>query len=479
MTAGLLAPPRYDASTIVPTVAHIGVGAFHRAHQAVYADAVLATGSAAGGITAMSLHSSQLTSALRRQGYRYLVIERGESGDRARPVTSIRDALSVPSHGLDAVLDRLTDPRVTVVTLTVTEKGYCCTAATGDLDPARPEVTHDIAHPSRPTSLPGVLVESLARRRALGIAAPTICSCDNLRANGQTTRRVVTALAAQRGGGLADWIETTVSFPSSMVDRMVPEPTDAVRQEAYDLTGRADDCAVVTEPFSAWVLEDHFPSGRPPWERVGVELVDEVLPFERAKVRILNGAHSALAYLGLLAGHSEIDRAYGDPRLREFVSEMLVHEVIPTLTPPPGVDLAAYARVTLSRFGNFRLGYTTRKVAGDGAEKLPGRILASVTDRLAVGAPVQRLGLVVAAFATCALGPRAKELGVVDPTLDRLLPEPRRPVGAAAAVEALLSVQAIFGPDMRHHVSFRDEVHRYAADLWKGDVTAAIRRSER
>jgi fructuronate reductase len=466
------AVPAYDTAGVRPSVVHIGPGVFHRAHQAVYGDDVLATGSATGGICAVSLRSVDLHRVLARQGHLYTLLERGDGGDRARLIGSIRETV-VAAGDPEAALRRLTDPAVQVVTITVTEAGYCSARPSGPLDTSRLEIAHDLAHPGAPRSLPGLLVEALARRRAAGTVPLTVVSCDNLRANGPATRRVVGELAEHRGGDLAGWIRAAVSFPSSMVDRMVPATTEDVRALAAERTGMADAWPVVTEPFSQWVLEDTFPGGRPPWERAGVELVADVAPFEQAKLRILNGAHSALAYLGLLAGHPTIADAVEDPALRPVVEAMLRHEVMPTLAPPPGLDLPAYAASVLRRFANHPLAYATAKVAGDGSQKLPVRILGTVADRLAASAGVERLTLVVTAWAACVLGPRSGEFGVRDPELERLLGSPPTPVAdAALAVDRLLGLDAVFG-QLGRTPAFADAVRRHAATLWHEDVHTA------
>jgi fructuronate reductase len=471
------AVPAYDLAGVRPSVVHIGPGVFHRGHQAVYGDDVLATGSPTGGICAVSLRSADLHHALARQGHLYTLLERDDAGDRARLIGAIRETVAAAGDP-EAALRRLTDPAVQVVTITVTEAGYCSAGPSGPLDTSRPEITHDLAHPGAPRSLPGLLVEALARRRAAGIAPLTVVSCDNLRANGPATRRVVSELAEHRGGDLAGWLRGSVAFPSSMVDRMVPATTRDVRVLAAERTGMTDAWPVVTEPFSQWVLEDTFPGGRPPWERAGVELVANVAPFEQAKLRILNGAHSALAYLGLLAGHATIADAVEDRLLGPVVEAMLRHEVIPTLPPPAGLDLPAYAVTVLRRFANHPLAYTTAKVAADGSQKLPVRILGTVADRLAAGAGVERLALVVAAWAACVLGPRSGEFGVADLELERLLGLPLTPVqDAAVAVDRLLGLDAVFG-QLGQTTAFASAVHRHAANLWHQDVhtaTAACR----
>jgi fructuronate reductase len=467
------AVPAYDLAGVRPSVVHMGPGVFHRAHQAVYCDDVLATGSVTGGICAVSLRSADLHCALARQGHLYTLLERGPGGDRARLIGSIRETVAAAADP-EAALRRLTDPAVQVVTITVTEAGYCSTGPSGPLDTSRPEIAHDLAHPAAPRSLPGLLVEALARRRAAGTAPLTVVSCDNLRANGPATRRVVSELAEHRGGDLADFVRGSVAFPSSMVDRMVPGTTEEVRALAAERTGMADAWPVVTEPFSQWVLEDTFPAGRPPWDRAGVELVADVAPFEQAKLRILNGAHSALAYLGLLSGHATIADAVEDAVLRPVVEAMLRHEVLPTLTPPPGLDLPAYAATVLGRFANRPLAYATAKVAADGSQKLPVRILGTVADRLAAGAGVERLALVVAAWATCVLGPRSGELGVRDPELERLLGSPGPTVSdAAAAVDRLLGLGAVFGR-LGRAPAFAGAVRRHAASLWRDGAHAVV-----
>ncbi|MEP7055225.1 MAG: mannitol dehydrogenase family protein [Actinomycetota bacterium] len=461
--------PAYDvASAPSPTLVHFGPGVFHRAHQAVYADTVLGTGSVSGAICAVSLRSRELRDALSRQDHLYSLISRSNAGDRVRIIGSIRSSLVAPEDP-EAVLRRLTDPAVTVVTITVTEKGYCAVGSTGDLDTSRSEVAHDIACPSAPLSLLGFLVEGLARRRTAGVAPFTVASCDNLRSNGVATRRLVLALAACRSSSLSDWIAGNVAFPSSMVDRMAPASTEVARALLSSSFGYDDAEPVVTEPFSQWVLEDSFPSGRPPWELAGVEMVASVEPFEQAKLRILNGAHSAFAYFGLLSGHAEIASAAADPVLRALVMCLLETEVIPTLEAPAGMDLAAYAGQVVSCFENRALGYTAAKVAGDGSQKLGVRILAAVRDRLAAGAGAEMLAAVVAAYAVCVLGPRAAELQVQDPALDRLLGGVREPApDSEKAVDRLLGVAEIFG-DLTHEPAFSEAVRKHAAALWDRD----------
>ena len=466
-----VAVPGYDRTAAVPSVVHIGPGVFHRGHQAVYADDVLATGSGTGAISCVSLRSSAVRDVLRAQDHLYTVLERDHARVRARLIGSIREAI-VARHDPGDALARMVDPAVTVVTITVTEKGYCATAS-GGLDVSRPEIEHDIARPREPCSLAGLLLEALVRRRAAGVVPPTIVSCDNLPNNGAATRQVVTDLAEHRSGELAEWIRHNVSFPSSMVDRMVPATTDADRRMVRRLLGMADAWPVVSEPFSQWVVEDTFPAGRPPWERVGVELVPDVAPYEQAKLRILNAAHSALAYWGLLTGHRTIADAVGDPVLHSAVTGMLRDEVIPTLAVPPGWDLTSYTGQVLDRFANHPLGYPSAKVAADGSQKLPVRIAGTVRDRLAAGAATDRLAAVVAGYAACVLGPRAADFAVEDPELARVLgPHTPTSMDAQTAVDRLLP--RVCGADVAASTPFRLAVCRAADAWWHDDVATAL-----
>lgn len=474
----------YRRGSLRPTVVHIGPGVFHRAHQAVYADDVLRTGSTAGAIWGVSLRSPSVRDALAPAGYLYHVLERDGDGDGGRrppprPVGALL-GIDVAAGEPGPALARLADPAVTVVTITVTEHGYCAVDPGGPLDTSRPEIVHDLGRSHAPCSLPGLLVEALAQRRSAGIAPFAVASCDNLPRNGAAAGRVVTELAEHRDPSLAAWIRDHVAFPSSMVDRMVPATSDADRRHLA-LLGIDDAWPVVTEPFSQWVLEDTFPAGRPPWERVGVELVAGVDRHEQAKLRILNAAHSALAYWGLLAGHDRVAGAAADPALAAAVRELISAEVIPTLTAPPGWDLAAYAAQVLGRFANRSLPYTTAKVAGDGSQKLAVRLLPTVRFRLAAGLPAPRAALVLAAWVTCTAGPRAPSFALSDPALASartaggatsrpVVPAGVRRSGAEAAVDALLWRPGFLDRSDPTHRAFASDVTGLAGRLWTGDV---------
>ncbi len=387
--------PTYDRSATTPGIVHIGLGAFHRAHQAVYVDDCLAAGEAAWGIVGASLRSTDTRDALAPQDGLYTLAVRDGEHEELRVVGSIVSTLVAPENP-KALIDALVNPGIRIVTLTVTEKAYLRNAA-GDLDVAHPDIVWDLSNPGRPRTIYGFLAEASALRRAARVPPFTILSCDNLPANGATLRRLLLEFAVERGGGLESHIANEVALPSSMVDRIVPATTDDDRKRISERLGVGDSWPVRTEPFCQWVVEDNFPAGRPDWERFGVAMVDDVRPFEDMKLRLLNGSHSAIAYLGLLSGHETVAEAFADPIIRRFV-EGLWEEAIPTLPGDAGLDPQAYIRRLADRYHNTALQHRTAQIANDGSQKLPQRIVASALDRADKGAPATHLMLVVAAW---------------------------------------------------------------------------------
>ena len=351
----------------------------------------------------------------------------------------------------EAVVARMADPDVRIVTLTVTEKGYCHDPATGRLNRAHPDIVHDLANPAAPRSAPGFLVRALDRRRAAGAAPFTVLTCDNLPDNGAMARGVVLELGRLVDPALADWIAAEGAFPSTMVDRIVPatKPEDIERVAA--LTGRLDLSPVLHEPFRQWVVEDHFVGGaRPDLGAVGVQLVADVRPFELMKLRMLNGTHSSLAYLGYLAGHETIADTVADPVFAGFVRRLWTREIIPTLAPPPGEDLGRYADALFARYSNPAIRHRTWQIAMDGSQKLPQRILGTLADNRAAGRPSPGLTLAVAAWMRYVGG--VDEMGapidVRDPLAARLKALSDAAADPAARVEAVLAVAEIFPPGL-------------------------------
>jgi fructuronate reductase len=400
------AVPGYDRDGMVPGIVHLGVGAFHRAHQAAYVDDCLSAGETGWGITGVSLRSPDTRDALAPQDGLYTLAIRSSGQEELRVIGSIGSMLVAPEDP-QAVLTALIDPRTRIVTLTITEKAYL-RAAGGGLDATHPDIVHDLANPGMPKTAHGFLAEALARRLAAGTPPFTVLCCDNLPANGATLHRLMIEFAGLRdarlglGDALAHHIAREVAFPSSMVDRIVPATTDADRARIAAELRVEDAWPVMTEPFRQWVVEDDFPSGRPAWEKFGVTMVGDVGPFEDMKLRLLNGAHSAIAYLGLLSGHATVDRAFADPAIRQFV-DALWAEAIPTLPEDAGLDTSAYTAELAERFSNTALAHRTAQIANDGSQKLPQRIVASAIECLEAGTEFVHLTLVVAAWiAACA-----------------------------------------------------------------------------
>lgn len=469
--------PRYDRSALKTGIVHLGVGAFHRAHQAVYTEAALAAGDLRWGITGVSLRNPDMRDALMPQDGLYTVAERASDGERLHVVGALRDILVAPENPA-AVLARLVAPEVAIVSITVTEKGYCHDPATGELDEAHPDIVHDLAHPDAPRSLPGYLLRAIALRRSEGHAPFTIMSCDNLSENGQTTRRVLMRFAQLAAPELVGYIANEIACPDTMVDRIVPATTDADRARIADAIGLTDAWPVVTEPFSQWVIEDHFPAGRPDWASAGATLSHDVPAFEAMKLRLLNGSHSAIAYLGQLAGYETVADAIADPGIAGFI-DRLMDEAAVTLRLPAEVDIGSYRRSLIERFGNTALDHRTAQIASDGSQKLPPRVLNPIRDRLARGLPVQAHALVVAAWMRFVS--RAEVLDnptlLRDPLAEQITTIARRTSGESEQlVEGLLSLKPIFGDDLPATPLFRTAVVNALNSLQRTDArgTAAL-----
>ncbi|WP_333832482.1 mannitol dehydrogenase family protein [Rubrimonas sp.] len=441
-------PAERLARTAPPTpvgIVHLGLGAFFRAHGAIYVEEAMAASGGAWGVLGVSLQSPVTRDRLAPQGGTYTALELGPEGDAARHVQSVQGAL-VAREDPVAVLEAMAAPGVRIVSLTVTEKGYRHAPSTGRLNVDDPDIARDMANPA-PVTAPGFLVRALALRRARSLRPFTVLCCDNLPGNGRVVREATLDLARRIEPGLADWISAEGRFPATMVDRIVPatKPEDLLRVAA--LTGRADAAPVVHEPFRQWVVEDDFVDGaRPDFAAAGVELVADVTAHEHMKLRMLNGAHSALAYLGFLAGRETVADAVADPALARFARRLWAEEIIPCVAPPPGVRLDAYAAALFARFANPAIRHLTWQIAMDGSQKLPQRILDTVAANLAAGRPFPRLALALAAWSLYVRGVdlAGAPIDVRDPMADRL----RDAATGPRPVEALLGVREIFPPDL-------------------------------
>jgi fructuronate reductase len=378
-------------------IVHLGLGAFARAHLLACNDDALDAGTAPGwGVVGVSLRHAAVRDALAPQQGLYTLALRDAQGTRLRVVGSLQRMLVAPEDPR-AVLERIAHPHTRIVSLTVTEKGYCHDPATRRLRLNHPDIAHDLANPDAPRSAIGLIVQGLAWRRAGGLGPATLLSLDNLPANGDTLRGLAIGLAERVSSGLARWIERECTFPNSMVDRIVPRTTDADRAAVAEALGCEDAGAVVAEPYFAWAVEDRFAAGRPDWIAGGARFVERAQPWEHLKLRMLNGAHSTIAYAGVLAGWPTVDTAIAQPALRGFVDALMREEIAPTLAEAlPGVDLDAYRVELLARFANPALAHRTAQIAMDGSQKLPQRLLGTLRDRLAAGAPIERLSLSIA-----------------------------------------------------------------------------------
>ncbi|WOJ32355.1 mannitol dehydrogenase family protein [Citrobacter koseri] len=441
--------PRYARQQLQTRIVHFGFGAFHRAHQALLTDRVLNAQGGDWGICEISLFSGdRLMSQLREQNHLYTVLEKGANGNQAIIVGAVKECLNAKLDSLAAIIEKFCEPQVAIVSLTITEKGYCIDPATGSLDVSNPRIIHDMQHPTEPHSAPGILVEALHRRRERGLSPFTVLSCDNIPDNGHVVKNAVLGMAEKRAAELAAWIQQHVSFPGTMVDRIVPAATEESLDEITRELGVADPCAISCEPFIQWVIEDNFVAGRPQWEVAGVQMVDDVLPWEQMKLRMLNGSHSFLAYLGYLAGFQHISDCMQDSAFREAAYRLMMNEQAPTLRIT-NVDLSRYAASLIERFANPALKHRTWQIAMDGSQKLPQRMLEGIREHLARGSDWPLLALGVAGWMRYVSGvdDAGATIDIRDPLSEkiRLLVESS---SDAERVSALLSLQEVFGTDL-------------------------------
>jgi fructuronate reductase len=463
--------PTYDRSKLVSRIVHLGFGAFHRAHQAVYADILAAEHGSDWGYTEVNLiGGEQQIADLNHQDNLYTVAEMSADAWTARVVGVVKEALHAQVDGLETVLAKMCEPQVAIVSLTITEKGYCHSPASGQLMLDHPFIVADIQNPHQPKSAPGVVVEALARRRTAGLPAFSVMSCDNMPENGHVMRNVVCAYARAIDAGLADWIESHVTFPSTMVDRIVPAVTPDTLDKIEQLTGVRDPAGVACEPFRQWVIEDNFVAGRPAWEKAGAELVSDVIPFEEMKLRMLNGSHSFLAYLGYLAGYEHINDCMGDENYRRAAHDLMLNEQAPTLKVQ-NVDLARYADLLIARYTNPALRHRTWQIAMDGSQKLPQRMLDSVRWHLADNSSFTLLTLGVAGWMRYVGGvdEKGNKIEVSDPLLPVIQAAVQGSEEGESRVKALLAIEAIFGQDLPQNGQFVNQVtNAYLSLLSKG-----------
>ncbi len=466
--------PGYDRSHVRIGVVHLGIGAFHRAHQAVVFDDALRSGDMRWGILGVSLRSPGVRDQLQLQDGLYSVLVRDGEIERIRIIGAVQGVRVAPEDP-EAVVEAMASPEVHIVTLTVTEKGYHLDPASGSLIETDPEVVADIANPGAPRTTPGFLVAALARRRQRGLPPFTVVSCDNLPHNGARVRAAVLGMAGRIDPALADWIAQAGAFPATMVDRIVPATTpDDVASLAARL-GLEDPGMVKTEPFTQWVIEDRFCGPRPDFAALGVQLTDAVAPWEDAKLRLLNGAHSAIAYLGGLAGHAFVHQVVAEPPFAAYV-ERLWDEAETTLKPPPGLDVVAYRRDLMARFRNPALQHRTRQIAMDGSQKLPQRLLAPIADRLAARQGIEALALAVAGWMRWQDGvtDEGRAFKVVDPLATAIGSRLAGVGEPAARARALIGFETIVPSALARQPRFEATVVRAVLQLAEAGVERSL-----
>jgi mannitol 2-dehydrogenase len=433
--------PGYDRSAVTTGIVHFGVGGFHRAHQAMYTDRVLAGGATDWGICGVGVMPAdrRMADVMAAQDHLYTLVTKAPDGTvEARVIGSIVDYLYAPDDP-EAVLEKLADPAVRIVSLTVTEGGYSLNQVTGEFDPT-PAVQADIdaADGTAPGTVFGLVVEGLRRRRDRGIPPFTVMSCDNLQGNGHLAAKAFTAFAAARDAELGTWMAQQVAFPNCMVDRITPVTTDADRALVAEKFGITDAWPVVCEPFTQWALEDNFPQGRPPWETVGAQLVPDVVPYELMKLRLLNASHQGIAYFGVLAGYTYVDDAAKDRTIATFLLDYMHSEAMPTLADVPGVDLDAYCDELIERFSNAGIRDTLARLAAESSDRIPKWLVPVIMANLAAGRDVTLSAAIVASWARYAEG--VDEQGNPIEVVDRLADD-RKAAAARQRDEPLAFLQ--------------------------------------
>jgi fructuronate reductase len=443
--------PRYDRKSIRIGTVHFGPGAFHRAHQAYYFDRLLER-DASRALCAVSLKTPSVRDALAPQDGLYTLMELDEAPS-ARVIGAIRELLVAPEDPV-AVSRRLAAPETSLVTMTVTEKGYCLNGG-GELDFEHPDIGHDLRNPQTPRSLIGWVVRGLELRRESGLTPYLLVCCDNLSNNGPTLRRAVLAFAAHRDHALADWIEERTRFPRTMVDSITPATDAALRSRVEQTLGLQDAWPIQRERFAQWVVEETDFAGQPDWASVGVTLSRDVSAYERAKLRLLNGAHSTLAYMGLLAGLETVAQAMAQPALRSFIDRLMREDIQPTLVGQPAEELASYRQSILRRFENPAMRHQLAQIAWDGSQKLPIRLLGTVADAIRAQRPLQRLALPVAAWMSFVRARAASNTPIVDPLAEQLATCGRRTTGNSRHdLPLYLALPGVFSADLAADAGF-------------------------
>ncbi|MBD1564030.1 fructuronate reductase [Vibrio sp. SA48] len=467
----------YDRSKLKSRIVHLGFGAFHRAHQALFTNEMLEKTNSDWGICEVNLFGGEdLIQSLRAQDHLYTVIEKGAEATDVKIISSVTESLHPTFDGINSVIEKMAEPQVAIVSMTITEKGYCADPATGTLDKNNPLVIADLANPTEPKSALGYIVQALKLRRERGLTPFTVMSCDNVQENGHVAKAAVMEFAQLLDPELRDWIETNVTFPCTMVDRIVPAATEETLTEIADLLGCEDPCGIACEPFRQWVIEDNFVAGRPDWNVAGAEFVADVVPYEEMKLRMLNGSHSFLAYLGYLGGYAHISDTMTDEGYRKAAFDMMMQAQAPSLTMPEGTDLEGYAKLLIERFTNPSLKHKTWQIAMDGSQKIPQRMGGSLRFHLAQGSNFSWLATAIAGWMRYVSGvdEQGNDIDVRDPMAETLRHICDQHGLNVSVVPALLAVEAIFPAELGQNPQVIDAVSSAYQSLIDNGARATV-----
>jgi mannitol-1-phosphate/altronate dehydrogenase len=449
----------YLRTSLNSDIVHIGFGAFHRGHQAVYNDLTNEATGELWGIAEINMFGpADLMDDLENQKGLFTVVETSATKTTTRLVRTVSDYIHTPKVGIQAAIDKLVEPQVKIVSLTITEKGYCTDPQAGVLDLENTLIKHDLSHPNTPQSAIGLVTEALRLRKIAGLAPFSVMSCDNIPENGHLTKGAVLAFATHLDSELADWIESNVTFPSTMVDRIVPAMTDDQFDVIEDETGYRDPCGVVTEDFRQWVIEDDFVSGRPDWDKAGAMFVADVLPYEEMKLRMLNGSHSFLAYNGSLAGYQYIYECMEDEKLRAVTLRLMTQEQAQSLSPDLNVDIEEYANLLIARFSNSNVKHKTGQIAMDGSQKLPQRAVDPYIELQTRTKPSACLPVLIAGWMHYTISQIENAQEVSDPLVESFNAICSQHSEPLARAEALFAIEKIFGDNATTNLGMKSSV---------------------
>ena len=471
--------PKYPREQLVPGIVHLGIGAFHRAHQAFYTEAVLNQFGGDWGIIGSSLRSASVRDQLVPQDCLYTLVERSSEGEKLQIIGAVVDTLVGPENPA-ALIASMVQPSIKIISLTVTEKGYCHDPATGNLNPNHPDIQHDLQNLDKPVSAIGYLIAALKKRYEQKQKGFTVLSCDNLPNNGEVLEKVILQFAQKISADFAQWIKQNATFPCTMIDRIVPATTDDDRREIESRLGVRDEAMVVCEPFTQWVIEDKFADGRPQWEKVGVLLVKDVRLFEKIKLRLLNGAHSTMAYCGYLSGLQYISEVMEQPAFVNMIKTYMAREAGETIFAPDGFDIEAYKQQLRDRFSNKSLKHRTWQIAMDGSQKLPQRLLETLREQLKSHGHIDILCLGIAAWIRYVSG--VDEKGAPIEVSDPLAKELRAACDAnqgnpVAMVKAIVSIQKVFGDDLINESRFIETTSKWLESFYTKGVLNTVKES--